>query len=92
MVTAMDDLIGSMIKDLKSKGMYEDSVIIFSSDNGGPTQFGNMSSIQWARPLMVSRARCAMLRTHVLYGAPSVCCRTIQSVGWECHTLQIPCR
>ena len=30
MVTAMDDLVGSLIADLKSKGMFEDSVIIFS--------------------------------------------------------------
>ena len=40
MVTAMDDLIGSLIDDLKAKGMYEDSVIIFSSDNGGNTNLG----------------------------------------------------
>ena len=40
MVTAMDDLVGSLIDDLKAKGMYEDSVIIFSSDNGGNTNLG----------------------------------------------------
>ena len=40
MVTAMDDLVGSLIKDLKAKGMYEDSVIIFSSDNGGNMNLG----------------------------------------------------
>ena len=39
MVTAMDDLVGSLINDLKAKGMYEDSVIIFSSDNA-----------HWSRP------------------------------------------
>ena len=40
MVTAMDDLVGSLINDLKAKGMYEDSVIIFSSDNGGNMNLG----------------------------------------------------
>ena len=40
MVTAMDDLVGSLIDDLIANGMYEDSVIIFSSDNGGATGQG----------------------------------------------------
>jgi arylsulfatase B len=40
MVTAMDDLVGSLINDLKASGMYEDSVIIFSSDNGGMLNLG----------------------------------------------------
>ena len=40
MVTAMDDLVESMTNDLKAKGMYENSVFIFSSDNGGTTQYG----------------------------------------------------
>ena len=40
MVTAMDDLVGSLINDLKANGMYEDSVILFSSDNGGMLNLG----------------------------------------------------
>ena len=35
MVTALDDVVGNIIKNLKDLGMYEDSIIIFSSDNGG---------------------------------------------------------
>ena len=34
MVTAMDDVIGDLISKLKESGLYENSVIIFSSDNG----------------------------------------------------------
>ena len=34
MVTAMDEVIGDLVKSLKDSGMYDNSVIIFSSDNG----------------------------------------------------------
>ncbi|XP_077982289.1 arylsulfatase B-like isoform X2 [Glandiceps talaboti] len=34
-VTIMDDYAGSVIKKLEEKGMFENSLIIFSSDNGG---------------------------------------------------------
>ena len=36
MVTAMDDAVGNIIATLRDAGMYEDSVILFFSDNGGP--------------------------------------------------------
>ena len=32
MVTAMDEQIGNIIKDLKSTGHYENSVIVFTTD------------------------------------------------------------
>lgn len=35
LVTNMDDYVGAIIKALKANDMYENSVIIFSSDNGG---------------------------------------------------------
>jgi len=34
-VTIMDDYAGSVIRKLEEKGMFEDSLIIFCSDNGG---------------------------------------------------------
>ena len=34
MATAMDEVIGDLVKSLKDNGMYDNSVIIFSSDNG----------------------------------------------------------
>jgi len=40
MVTAVDDAIGEIIQALKSKNMYSDTLIVFSSDNGGDTWFG----------------------------------------------------
>ena len=36
MATAMDDAVGNVTSALKEAGMYEDSVILFFSDNGGP--------------------------------------------------------
>ncbi|XP_033099224.1 arylsulfatase J-like isoform X2 [Anneissia japonica] len=36
MVSALDDGIGNVTKALKSTGLYENSVIIFTTDNGGP--------------------------------------------------------
>lgn len=42
MVTAMDDAIGKIITALKQKGIYDDTLIIFTADNGGwPTFYGN---------------------------------------------------
>ncbi|KAJ1358319.1 Sulfatase [Parelaphostrongylus tenuis] len=40
MLTAMDFAIGRVIELLKTTGDYENTVIIFTSDNGGTTHFG----------------------------------------------------
>lgn len=40
MVTAMDEAVGRVVAALKSSGHYEDSVIVFTTDNGGPTKHG----------------------------------------------------
>ena len=44
MITAMDEIIGNLVNALKNSGMYDNSVIIFSSDNGaagGPRAAGS---------------------------------------------------
>ncbi|CAE7939017.1 Arsb, partial [Symbiodinium sp. KB8] len=37
LASALDDAVGEVIHTLKEKGLYEDTLIIFASDNGGPT-------------------------------------------------------
>lgn len=34
MLSAMDELVGNLVSSLKENGLYDNSVIIWSSDNG----------------------------------------------------------
>ena len=47
MVTALDDVVGNMVQKLKDVGMYNNTVIVFSSDNGPDPRFNLLG----ARPL-----------------------------------------
>ena len=40
MMSAMDDAIGQVLAKLREKGLEDDTLIIFFSDNGGPTMVG----------------------------------------------------
>ncbi|GFN76975.1 arylsulfatase b [Plakobranchus ocellatus] len=40
MVSALDDSLGDLITSLKRKGIYNNTLIVFTADNGGWTSFG----------------------------------------------------
>ena len=40
MVKGVDESIGSVIESLKQQGMYNNTVLVFSSDNGGVIEAG----------------------------------------------------
>ena len=35
-ITALDTAVGDIMESLKAEGLYDNSVVLFSSDNGGP--------------------------------------------------------
>ncbi|XP_052277108.1 arylsulfatase J-like isoform X3 [Dreissena polymorpha] len=37
MLAALDDAVGSVVNTLKARGMYDNTVIVFTTDNGGPS-------------------------------------------------------
>ena len=41
MVTAMDDAAGMLVSALKDAGMWENTLFVFFSDNGGSVQNNN---------------------------------------------------
>jgi len=43
MVSKMDDSVGQIVDQLRQSNMLENSIIIFSSDNGGPAQGFNLN-------------------------------------------------
>jgi arylsulfatase A-like enzyme len=48
MVSAVDESMGEITKALSEKGMLEDSIIFFSSDNGGPAAgFDKNQACNW---------------------------------------------
>ncbi|XP_072018407.1 arylsulfatase B-like [Amphiura filiformis] len=41
MISSLDESVGLIVDSLKDNGLYDNSVIVFSSDNGAPTRYGN---------------------------------------------------
>ena len=53
MITSLDDVVGNVTQKLKEVGIYENTILIFSSDNGGIFGFGGnkplKGNIVWIR-------------------------------------------
>ncbi|XP_077862537.1 arylsulfatase I-like [Saccoglossus kowalevskii] len=48
MVSALDESVGNLTKVLKDSGMYNNTIIIFTTDNGGPAAgFNNNHASNW---------------------------------------------
>ena len=45
MISALDDALGALIESLTSAGMINDTIIVFSSDNGGQPTAGGASNV-----------------------------------------------
>jgi arylsulfatase A-like enzyme len=55
MLSAMDDAIGQVLVKLRERGIEEDTLIFFLSDNGGPTMVGTTINGSINRPLRGSK-------------------------------------
>eukprot|EP01050_Picozoa_sp_SAG11_P022775 SAG11_NODE_4396_length_1913_cov_5.546223_2_plen_114_part_00 len=40
MASSIDSLAGNLTATLKARGMWQDTLFVFSSDNGGPSELG----------------------------------------------------
>lgn len=59
MVTAMDDNVGKLIDQLKASGQWDNTVIIFTSDNGGLSTLGKKRKPPTSvRPLRAGKGWC----------------------------------
>src|SRR5207302_1319551 len=47
MLSAMDDAIGRVLAKLREKGLEDDTLIFFFSDNGGPTMIAPHEMLYW---------------------------------------------
>lgn len=55
MMSAMDDAIGSVVEKLRAEGIEENTLIVFHSDNGGPTMQGTAQNGSVNLPLRGSK-------------------------------------
>jgi arylsulfatase A-like enzyme len=44
MVNYMDDAVSSVVDEIKTQKMYDDTLIVFSADNGGPIYKGGAAA------------------------------------------------
>jgi arylsulfatase A-like enzyme len=55
MMVAMDDAVGAVMRKLAEAGIVEDTLVVFFSDNGGPTMVGTTTNASINAPLRGSK-------------------------------------
>ena len=38
MVNLLDDIVGTLVRELKEANLWNETLLVFTSDNGGPTK------------------------------------------------------
>ena len=57
MTTAMDDSIGEAIRIYKENGFWENTILIFSSDNGGTAKAGGYNTpLRWVIQTLIDQS------------------------------------
>ena len=79
MITAMDDAVGNITQALKDSGLYDDSVILWFSDNGGPA--ANWPPGSNTRYFSIRCARLGLLINNWLQVTPLDTLDTLQTIG-----------
>ena len=47
MVMIMDEVVGNITEAYKAKGMWEKTLVVMSSDNGGPVDLAENAANNW---------------------------------------------
>eukprot|EP00934_Nitzschia_sp_Nitz4_P000146 Nitzschia sp. Nitz4//scaffold248_size28759//7765//8979//NITZ4_008106-RA/size28759-processed-gene-0.13-mRNA-1//1//CDS//3329543983//146//frame0 len=47
MVTLLDDIVGEIVDELKTAGLWDETLLVFTSDNGGPTKLEESGSTNY---------------------------------------------
>ena len=52
MASAIDSLVANLTTTLQAMSMWEDTLLVFSSDNGGPSELGTVRVFRQKSPRM----------------------------------------
>ncbi|XP_037789387.1 arylsulfatase I-like [Penaeus monodon] len=85
MVTAMDEGVGRVIQALKDNGLYDDTIIVWTTDNGGREYKDNNKPLRGYKGSLFEGATRvpAVIRTPLLESTPRVYDGLMHIVDWQ---------